>query len=132
MIFLDSDILSYYFSGNSKIHDKIKESINADEKIALTIMNVYEILKGFKWRKNKNKEQLFLNFLETVPVFSLTTDVIDLATDIYADLRGSGLTVGDADIIIASIVIKNDGKLITNNIKHYKDIKNLKLINWLE
>ena len=132
MIFLDSDILSYYFSGNSLIHDKIKETINAGEKIALTTMNVYEILKGFKWKNNKNKELLFLKFLETVPVFSFDNDAIELATDIYADLRRNGITIGDVDLIIASIVIKNNGKLITNNMKHYKDIKNLDLINWLK
>jgi len=48
MIFLDSDVLSYYFSGDTKIHDKIKETINTGETIALTVMNVYEILKWTK------------------------------------------------------------------------------------
>jgi len=55
-----------------------------------------------------------------------------LATDIYADLRGNGITISDADILIAAIVIKNNGKLISNNTKHYKDIQKLELINWLE
>ena len=132
MIFLDSDVLSYYFSGDTKIHDKIKETINTGEKIALTVMNVYEILKGFKWRKNETKKIMFEKFLETVPIFAIDDSVIELATDIYADLRGNGITIGDADILIAAIVIKNNGKLITNNIKHYKDIKKLELINWLE
>jgi predicted nucleic acid-binding protein len=132
MIFLDSDVLSYYFSGDTKIHDKIKETINTGEKIALTVMNVYEILKGFKWRKNNNKEIMFDKFLETVPVFAIDDSVIELATDIYADLRGNGKTISDADILIAAIVIKNNGKLVSNNIKHYKDIQKLELINWLE
>jgi len=132
MIFLDSDILSYYFSGNSKIYEKITETINTGEKIALTAINVYELLKGFKWRSNKGKELLFGKFLETVPVFSMDNDTINIATDIYANLRRNGITIGDADIIIASIVIKNNGKLVTNNIKHYHDIKELDLLNWLE
>jgi len=132
MIFLDSDVLSYYFSGDTKIHDKIKEAIDKGEKIALTVINVYEILKGFKWRKNKSKEIMFDKFLETVSIFAIDDNVIDLATDIYADLRGNGITIGDADILIASIVITNNGKLVSNNIKHYKDIKKLELANWLE
>jgi len=132
MIFLDSDVLSYYFSGDTKIHDKIKETINTGEKIALTVMNVYEILKGFKWRKNNNKKIMFDKFLETVPVFAIDDSVIELAIDIYADLRGNGKTISDADILIAAIVIKNNGKLVSNNIKHYKDIQKLELINWLE
>ena len=132
MIFLDSDVLSYYFSGNTKMHDKIKETINSGERIALTVMNVYEILKGFKWRKNKNKEMIFEKFLEAVSIFSIDESIIDLATDIYADLRENGITISDADILIAAIVIKNNGKLISNNIKHYKDIKKLEMLDWLK
>jgi len=131
MIFLDSDILSYFFSGNLTINKKITETINTGEKISLTIINVYELLKGFKWRSDKNKELLFIKFLKTVPVFSIDNDTINLAADIYADLRKNGITISDADIMIASIIIKNNGKLVTNNVKHYCDIKDLKLINWL-
>jgi len=131
MIFLDSDILSYYFSGNQRIRDKISETIKNQEKIALTTINIYELLKGFRWRKNGNKEILFKKFLEKVFVFSLDDNAIGLAADIYADLRENGKTIGDADILIAAIVINNDGKLVFNNAKHYKDIKGLKLENWL-
>ncbi|MCL2412395.1 MAG: PIN domain-containing protein [Treponema sp.] len=129
MIFLDSDILSYYFSGNEIIRDKLLEIISNGEKIALTSINVYEILKGFRWRKNKNKELLFKDFLENIIVYSIDDIVLEIAADIYAELRENGKTVGDADILIAAIVIKNDGKLFTNNIKHYKDIKDLQLLN---
>ena len=132
MIFLDSDILSYYFSGNVKIQEKIKKTINNGEKIALTSINIYEILKGFKWRKNKKKENMFKIFLENIAVFTIDDNVIETAADIYASLRENGKTVNDADILIAAIVIKNNGKLISNNTKHYKDIDNLHLINWLE
>jgi tRNA(fMet)-specific endonuclease VapC len=131
MIFLDSDILSYYFAGNPGIHNKIKETITTGERIALTAMNVYEILKGFKWRNNKNKELIFEQFLDTVPVFPIDNRVIDLATDIYAGLRRNGITISDADILIAAIVINNNGKLISNNIKQNTGIKELEVINWL-
>jgi tRNA(fMet)-specific endonuclease VapC len=132
MIFLDSDILSYYFSGNIKVRDKITEVLKNKEQIALTVINVYETLKGFRWRNNVKKEKMFNGFLETVPVFTIDDDVILLAADIYADLRKNGKTVGDADILIASIVINNNGKFISNNTKHYEDIKGLNLINWLK
>jgi tRNA(fMet)-specific endonuclease VapC len=75
---------------------------------------------------------MFEGFLETVPVFTIDDDVILLAADIYADLRRNGKTVGDADILIASIVINNNGKFISNNTKHYENIKGLNLINWLK
>jgi tRNA(fMet)-specific endonuclease VapC len=39
--------------------------------------------------------------------------------------------IGDADILIAAIVIRNEGTLVSNNTKHYEGIKQLKLINWI-
>ncbi|MDR1466003.1 MAG: PIN domain-containing protein [Treponema sp.] len=131
MIFLDSDILSYYFSGNIKIQDKIIEIVKNKEQIALTAINVYEMLKGFRWRNNVKKEKIFKEFLETIPVFTIDDNAVLLAADIYADLRKNGKTIGDADILIAAIVISNNGKLISNNTKHYENIKELNLINWL-
>ena len=53
MIFLDTDILSYYFSGNVKLKEKISELLEKDEKIAITIINVYEILKGLRYNNNE-------------------------------------------------------------------------------
>jgi predicted nucleic acid-binding protein len=132
MIFLDSDILSYYFSGNTKIRDKIIEALKNKEQIALTIINVYEVLKGFRWRKNTKKETMFKSFLETIPVFAIDNDVTTLAADIYADLRRTGKIIGDADILIAAIIIKNNGKFVTNNIEHFKNISGINLINWLQ
>ena len=130
MIFLDSDILSYYFSGDAKIRDKIIEILKSKEPIALTVINVYEALKGFRWRKSTKKEIMFTKFLETVPVFTIDNEVTDLAADIYAELRKNGKTVGDADILIAAIIIRNNGKFVTNNTNHFKNIKKLNLINW--
>jgi tRNA(fMet)-specific endonuclease VapC len=130
MIFLDTNILSYYFSGNIKIKDKIIESLGKEEKICLTIINVYEILKGFRWRKNKKKEELFDGFLTKVAVFTIDDEVINIASDIYANLRRNGKTIGVAVILIAAIVVRNSGILITNNVKHYEDIKQLELENW--
>jgi tRNA(fMet)-specific endonuclease VapC len=130
MIFLDTNILSYYFNGDMKVKDRIIESLSKDEKICLTVINVYEILKGFRWRKNQRKEDLFKGFLEKVMVFTIDDDVINIASDIYADLRRNGKTVGDADILIAAIVVNNNGMLVTKNIKHYEAIKQLKIDNW--
>ena len=132
MIFLDSDTLSYYFSGNTKIYDRISEKINIGEKIALTAINKYEILKGLRWRKSVKKEALFNDFLKNISVVSIDDNVLNLAADIYADLRNKGITIGDADILIAAIVIKNNGILISNNTGHYGGIKGLNLENWLE
>jgi predicted nucleic acid-binding protein len=54
------------------------------------------------------------------------------AAGIYAELRKSGITIGDADILIASTVIASNSVLVTNNEGHYKNIQSLTLENWLK
>ena len=131
MIFLDTDIISYYFHANDKIKEKILETIDNDKNICTTVINAYEILKGLKWRNNKKKENQFKEFLEDVIVLSIDDEVINIASDLYSSLRKSGKTIGDADILIAAIVIKNNGTLVSNNTKHYEAIEELKLVNWI-
>jgi tRNA(fMet)-specific endonuclease VapC len=131
MIFLDTNIISYYFNANIKIKEKILEAIDNDENICTTAINVYEILKGFRWKNNKKKENKFKEFLEDTMVFAIDDDVINIAADLYSDLRKKGKSIGDADILIAAVVIKNNGVLVSNNTKHYEDIETLKLVNWV-
>jgi len=132
MIFLDTNIISYFLNANTKVEEKILEIINKDEYICTTVVNVYEILKGLKWKNNSKKEILFERFLEDVVIFTIDDDVINIASNLYSSLRKIGKTVGDADILIAAIVMKNKGTLVTNNIKHYECMYGLKLENWLK
>jgi tRNA(fMet)-specific endonuclease VapC len=131
MIFLDTNIISYFFNANTKIKEKMLEAIDNDENICTTVINIYEILKGFRWKNNKFKETQFMEFLENILVFTIDDDVINIASDLYSNLRKSGKTIGDADILIAAIVIKNNGILVSNNTKHFENMDLLKLINWL-
>jgi tRNA(fMet)-specific endonuclease VapC len=131
MIFLDTNIISYYFNANAKIKEKILEIIDNDEIICTTVINVYEIFKGFRWKNNENKEKQFKEFLEDLTIFTIDEDVINIAANIYSNLRKNGKAIGDADILIAAIVIKNNGILVSNNTKHFEEINQLNLINWI-
>jgi predicted nucleic acid-binding protein len=71
-----------------------------------------------------------LNHSVQFPI-SFSTDFVPIAANIYAELRKLGITIGDADILIASTVIANNSVLVTNNEKHYSSIKSLSLENWL-
>jgi predicted nucleic acid-binding protein len=108
------------------------EAIDNDESICTTVVNVYEILKGLRWKNNERKESQFKEFLKDILVFTIDDDVLHIAADLYADLRKSGKTIGDADVLIAAIVIKNNGILVSNNTKHYENIQMLKLVNWIQ
>ncbi|GHT74109.1 PIN domain nuclease [Spirochaetia bacterium] len=131
MIFLDSDTLSYFLAENSKIVHRVKKTIEDGNVLAISSVSAYEILKGLQYRGNKRKAAHFQDLLGYIEVFPFSLDFVPIAAGIYAELRQSGKTIGDADILIASTVIAGNGVLVTNNEKHYKNIKSLTLENWL-
>ena len=49
-----------------------------------------------------------------------------------AKLEKEGNVIGPNDLLIASIVLANDGILVTNNINEFNRIKKFKIENWLE
>ena len=89
-------------------------------------------MKGFRWRRNANKEAMFAKFLEAVPVLTVNRNTAEIASSIYAKLRRTGKTIGDADILISAIVMENNGAFVTNNMDHFRNVEGLTLINWLE
>ena len=129
--FLDTNIISYYLISDTEVKKMVVETIYKYGSISTTQINVYEILRGFRWRNNKRKEELFKNFLKDVVVCRLDDKAIDIASSIYADLRKSGKTIEDTDILIAAITIRNDGVLVSNNTRHYEGIERLKMVNWV-
>jgi predicted nucleic acid-binding protein len=131
MIFLDSDTLSYFLAENSKIVQRVKENIKDGTILAISSVGAYEILKGLQYRGNKRKAARFQSLLEYIEVVPFSIEFVPIAAGIYAELRKSGITIGDADILIASTVIATNSILVTNNKKHYENIQSLNLENWL-
>jgi tRNA(fMet)-specific endonuclease VapC len=131
LIFLDTNIISYYLKGNEEITNKLREEIENGKIIAVSIINVYELMQVFAYKGNLRLTKIFYNFLKYVKIVQIDNKAVIEAADVYANLRKNGKSIGDADILIASTVIVNKGTLISNNTKHFKDIPNLKLDNWI-
>ena len=51
---------------------------------------------------------------------------------IQGELRREGKPTGEIDALIAAVARSRLDTLVTNNIRHFKNIKGLKLENWLE
>ena len=131
MIFLDTNIISYYLNADQKIINNIMQLVDDNEILCTTVVNKFEVIRGFRWKKSKKKENMARGFINKLMLFSIDDDVIEIASDIYADLRKRGKSTEDADILIAAIVIKNNGTLVTNNTKHFGNIRQLKVVNWV-
>ena len=127
---LDTDILSEFLRGNSKVIDKVDEHLKEFGFISLSIITYYEILNGLLYKDARKQLTRFEDFVELNKVIPLTLRTAKIAATIQADLRKKGTEIGHTDTLIAGIAIASEMQLITNNTDHFKRIKGLEIANW--
>jgi predicted nucleic acid-binding protein len=127
---LDTDILSEFLRGNSKVIANVEKHLNLYGVISLSIISYYEILNGLFYKDAKKQLTKFEEFVELNKVIPLTIRMAKTAAEIQADLRKKGSEKGHTDTLIAGIAMTSELQLITNNTNHFKRIKGLKIDNW--
>ena len=60
----------------------------------------------------------------------MRTVLFAIGMSVMSDQGSVGNLLADMDLMIASIVLANDGILVTNNVKHFEKIKELQFENW--
>lgn len=107
---------------------KLKE-IEASDEIAITSMSVFELLfatRGLSEARRIERDQ----FIATFNVLSFDEVAARKAAEIHEELTKKGEAIELPNLFIASIALTKDCILITQNIKHYSRIKNLKIEPW--
>ncbi|MFX1296332.1 MAG: type II toxin-antitoxin system VapC family toxin [Promethearchaeota archaeon] len=123
---LDSDIIIGFLRGKVETLKKMKDLEN--ESLATTTINIFELQYRAKIsdKYEKNLEEL-KKFLNSLNIFSFDYKSSEEASSIFADLRKMGKLIGIKDILIAGICRSNKLDLITSNIKHFDNVKGLKI-----
>ena len=103
------------------------------QKISIPSIVTAEIEYGAKKSFDYDKTiQIYRQFMNT---FSIT-DFNDKAAICYGDIRAylekTGTMIGPNDMLIASIVLAEEGVLVTHNVKEFSKVPNLKLEDWTE
>lgn len=75
---------------------------------------------------------------ETIKNFVAHLNIVEFdahAADVYGEARdfleSKGIVVGNADLLIGTHAVSLNLILATNNIKHFQNIPNIKLENWV-
>ena len=127
---LDTDILSEFLRGNSKVISKVDEHLKEFGFINLSIITYYEILNGLLYKDARKQLSKFEEFVSLNKVIPLNLRMAKTAATIQADLRKKGTEIGHTDTLIAGIAITSELQLVTNNTDHFKRIKGLEITNW--
>ena len=86
---------------------------------------------GLKAINSINKLKTFQSLVEKSEIENINKAIMDSATDIYVNLRRQGTLIEDADILLAATAIEKELVLVTDNIFHFRRIKELRIENWL-
>jgi len=132
---LDTNIVIHYLRNNPSVRLKLDSAMLQGDKVVIPKVVNYEIMRGFQVQSLPKKE-ISYKILTRQDGFC---DIIEMdanswkrAEKVYAELYQKRLTVGEMDILIGAFCLENNFTLVTNNIKDFKDIGGLKLVDWLE
>jgi len=130
--FLDTNMCVYILKG---MYISVFEELISHHPSEIKIPSIVkaELYYGAeKSNKREETQQKINNFLlpfEIVP-FGETASVI--YGEVRAELEKGGTPIGPNDLIIASVVLAEQGILITNNVKEFTRIKQLRVENWIK
>ena len=130
--FLDTNICSYYLKGKSlKLKDKLKNYHPFEIKIPAIVKA--ELYYGAKKGERTDKTLYKINnFLLPFQIIFFGEKEAEVYGEIRALLEERGEIIGPNDLIIASIVLANNGILVTNNEIEFKRVNKLKISNWVK
>jgi len=129
---LDTNIITAFLKNDLRVVQRVSDYLELFEKLTINIISYYEILRGLKDLGNEEKLKWFECFIQENELVSIRKDTVEKAAEIYVYLKKEGNLIEDADILMASTAIVEDLVLITNNIKHFKRVKGLRIDNWIE
>ncbi len=131
-VLIDTDILSEFLRGTPKVVENAEKYLLTYDAINFSIITYYEILNGLLYKDARKQLEKFTEFADLNRVLPLTISATKQAAEIYASLRKTGQPIGHTDCLIAGIALTNGLQLVTNNTDHFRRVKGLEIINWLQ
>jgi predicted nucleic acid-binding protein len=131
MTILDTDIIVALLKGTPDAIQKITSIEEKGEIISITIVTVYELLKGaYLSRRCDENLAKVSDAISSMQILDLTFKACEEAAKIYKELKNKGTMVGEFDILIAAITRANQEELVTRDEHFELLIPQSKLHKW--
>ena len=126
---LDTNICIHFFRGGYKLDEKIKKVGVAN--CAISVITLSELVFGAENSKYPERNhELINNFSKQITILPIY-DSIYLYGKEKLRLRKKGIMISDFDLLIGCTAVEKDLIMVTENIKEFKRISNIKLDNWI-
>jgi tRNA(fMet)-specific endonuclease VapC len=129
---LDTDILSAVMRKNPLAIERARSYLEVHRQFNFSLITRYEILRGLYAKGAGKQLAAFDKLCARSRVLPLTDPIVVQAAIIYDDLHRRGELISDADILIAATAITHGLAVVTNNEAHFRRIRDLQVVNWLE
>ncbi|MBR1529748.1 MAG: type II toxin-antitoxin system VapC family toxin [Oscillospiraceae bacterium] len=129
---LDTNICIYiinkkYENVMKQFHDKLKNGI------CISAITLAELKHGTAKSQNPKKNNAMLSkLIKELTVIPFDSDAADEYGEICAYLQKKGTPIGTMDMLIAAHAKAEDLTLVTNNMREFERVPDLKLENWVE
>ena len=103
------------------------------DEVAISAVVVAELWYGIALsQKKKHNEAALKDFLDYVHVLDWPNDAAPVYGRIRAQLKIEGTPIGAMDLLIAAHALFLEAILVTDNIREFKRVPDLRIKNWLE
>jgi tRNA(fMet)-specific endonuclease VapC len=127
---LDSNICIHFFRGKFGVIDKL--NFVGLKNCAISEITLAELAFGAENSDNPEKNyeiiEKFSNQLTILPIF----DSIRIYGKEKTRLRKSGKMISDFDLLIGCTAVEKDIIMVTENVREFKRISNIKIENWIQ
>ncbi len=128
---LDTDTCSYIIRNRPKhIKEKLEE-VEKEHSIGLSSVVVSELFYGAYKKGSRRLVRLVESFVDYFEIYDYDLKAAVEYGRLRAELERKGITIGAYDLQIAAHAISLNAVLVTNNLREFKRIKDLRVDSWV-
>lgn len=128
---LDTNICIYIIKKKPESVIKKFEKLKVGS-VAISTITLSELYFGVAKSSKPDENMIALQeFISPLEILDFTSSDSIIYGKIRSSLEKNGLPIGAMDLLIASIAKSNDLILVTNNVKEFSRIEDLKIENWV-
>ena len=128
---LDTDTASYSIRGSFPALDARFAKVAARD-MAISVITRAELLFGLEKRGNpRGLARVVHAFLDRMTILPWDNAAADTFAKVRAQLERQGTPIGFADTMIGAHALALKAVLVTNNLKHFQNVRGLRFENWI-
>lgn len=128
---LDTNTCIFWLKNVGNVRERVNS--HEDDEVTTSIISVGELYYGVANSSEEHRERNLAKleeFISEIGYLEYSRVAAKHFGEQKARLRKIGQPIADLDLLIAAIVLAENAILVTDNLKHFERIPDLKLENW--